>query len=148
MADAEWIQRDWARIGVNLSIELFEISTYMDTMSKGMREGTGFMQLSWGESAFHWLDAVISPAALPPNGFNAGHYDNPKVGELLSKARAALTEEEMVGHLREIQRIVIEEDTAFIPTHSPWGVYAMRPNLKGFVLAPQHWHDMAIVDKE
>ena len=54
----------------------------------------------------------------------------------------------MVAHLREIQRIVIEEDTAFIPTHSPWGDYAMRPNLKGFVLAPQHWHDMAIVDKE
>ena len=148
VADAEWIQRDWARIGVNLSIELFEISTYMDTMSQGMREGTGFMQLSWGESAFHWLDAVISPAALPPNGFNAGYYDNPRIGELLSMARAALTEEEMVAHLREIQRIVIEEDTAFIPTHSPWGVYAMRPNLKGFVLAPQHWHDMAIVDKE
>ena len=93
VADAEWIQRDWARIGVKLNIELFEISTYMDIMSQGMREGTGFMQLSWGESAFHWLDALISPAALPPNGFNAGYYDNPRVGELLSMARAALTEE-------------------------------------------------------
>ena len=30
VADAEWIQRDWARIGVKLNIELFEISTYMD----------------------------------------------------------------------------------------------------------------------
>ena len=148
VADAEWIQRDWGRIGVKLNIELFEISTYMDTMAQGMREGTGFMQLSWGESAFHWLDAVISPAALPPNGFNAGYYDNPRIGELLASARAALSEEEMVAHLREVQRIVIEEDTAFIPTHSPWGVYAMRPGITGFVLAPQHWHDMAIVDKE
>jgi peptide/nickel transport system substrate-binding protein len=148
VADAEWIQRDWARIGVKLNIELFEISTYMDTMAKGMREGTGFMQLSWGESAFHWLDAVISPHALPPNGFNAGYYDNPAVGEHLAKARAALSDEGMVKELREVERIVIEEDTAFIPTHSPWGVYAMRPNVKGFVLAPQHWHDMTIVDKE
>jgi len=147
VADAEWIQRDWARIGVKLDIELFEISTYMDMMAKGMREGTGFMQLSWGESAFHWLDAVISPEALSPSGFNAGHYDNPRVGELLAKARASLTEAEMIGHLKAIERIVIEEDTAFIPTHSPMGVYAMTPIVKGFVLAPQHWHDMAIVDK-
>src|SRR5438093_6224171 len=46
VADAEWIQRDWAKIGVKLKIEQFEISTYMQQMAKGMREGTGFMQLS------------------------------------------------------------------------------------------------------
>jgi peptide/nickel transport system substrate-binding protein len=147
VADAEWIQRDWSRIGVNLKIEQFEISTYMQQMNKGMREGTGFMQLSWGENAFHWLDASISPAALPPNGFNAGFYDNPKVGELLAAARAAPSDEEMVARLREMEKIVVEQDTAFIPTHSPLGVYAMNPSISGFVLPPQHWTDLALIDK-
>jgi len=147
VADAEWIQRDWARIGVKLNIELFEISTYMQQMNKGMREGTGFMQLSWGENAFHWLDAAIAPGAQPPNGFNAGWYDNPKVGELLAAARAASSDEEMVAKLKEMEKIVIEEDTAFIPTHSPLGVYAMNPSISGFVLPPQHWTDLTLIDK-
>jgi peptide/nickel transport system substrate-binding protein len=147
VADAEWIQRDWARIGVKLKIELFEISTYMQQMNKGMREGTGFMQLSWGENAFHWLDASISPTAVPPNGFNAGWYQNPKVGELLAAARAAGSEIEMVAKLREMEKIVMEEDAAFIPTHSPLGVYAMNPNITGFILPPQHWTDLTLIDK-
>jgi peptide/nickel transport system substrate-binding protein len=147
VADAEWIKRDWARIGVDLKIEIFEISTYMQQMNKGMREGTGFMQLSWGENAFHWLDASIAPGAMPPNGFNAGWYDNPRVGELLSEARAALSEEEMLAKLKELQTVVIEEDTAFIPTHSPLGVYAMNPSITGFVLPPQHWTDLTLIDK-
>jgi peptide/nickel transport system substrate-binding protein len=147
VADAEWIQRDWARIGVKLKIELFEISTYMQQMNKGMREGTGFMQLSWGENAFHWLDASIAPGAQPPNGFNAGWYNNPKVGELLAAARAAPNDQEMVAKLREMEKIVIEEDTAFIPTHSPLGVYAMSPKITGFILPPQHWTDLTLIDK-
>jgi peptide/nickel transport system substrate-binding protein len=147
VADAEWIQRDWAKIGVNLKIEMFEISTYMQQMAKGMREGTGFMQLSWGENNFSWLDGAISPNAMPPNGFNAGYYDNPKVGELLAAARSATTEEEMVAKLKEMEKIVVEEDTAFIPTHSPAGVYAMSPKITGFVLPPQHWTDLTLVGK-
>ena len=147
VADAEWIQRDWARIGVKLKIEQFEISTYMQQMAKGMREGTGFMQLSWGENNFSWLDGAISPNAMPPNGFNAGYYDNPKVGELLAAARAALTESEMVAKLKEMEKVVIEEDAAFIPTHSPAGVYAMSSKVTGFVLPPQHWTDLTLVDK-
>jgi peptide/nickel transport system substrate-binding protein len=147
VADAEWIQRDWARIGVKLKIELFEISTYMQQMNKGMREGTGFMQLSWGENAFHWLDASISPSAVPPNGFNAGWYQNAKVGELLSAARAAGSENEMIAKLREMEKIVMEEDAAFVPTHSPLGVYAMKPGITGFILPPQHWTDLTLIDK-
>jgi peptide/nickel transport system substrate-binding protein len=147
VADAEWIQRDWAKIGVKLKIEQFEISTYMQQMAKGMREGTGFMQLSWGENNFSWLDGAISPSAMPPNGFNAGYYDNKKVGELLSQARAALSEDEMISKLKEMEKIVIEEDTAFIPTHSPAGVYAMSPKITGFVLPPQHWTDLTLVGK-
>ena len=119
----------------------------MQQMAKGMREGTGFMQLSWGENNFSWLDGAISPNAMPPNGFNAGYYDNAKVGELLAAARAALTESEMVAKLKEMEKVVIEEDAAFIPTHSPAGVYAMSPKVTGFVLPPQHWTDLTLVGK-
>lgn len=147
VADAEWFQRNLAAVGIDATIEVFDIGTYFSMMLEGMRENTHMMQISWGEQSFHWLDAVISPSAIPPNGFNSGYYDNPKVGQLLSDARAALSREKAVEHLQEIQDIVCE-DMAFIPTHFLKGVYAMSPRITGFVLAPQHWHDMAIIDKE
>ncbi len=145
--DAEWLQRDLAKIGIKSKIELFDNNTYWDMMAKGMRPGTGFMSVSWGESAFFWLDIVIAKAALPPNGYNSGYYENPKIDELLSKARSALTEQEQVKNLREIQTI-IAKDAAFIPYFTSVQVYAMSPKVKGFILGPQHWHDFTQVTKD
>lgn len=147
IGDAEWIQRDLAAIGINASIESFDNSTYWDMLGGGIREGTGFMSVSWGETSFFWLDQVIASAAIPPNGFNAGYYDNPQIDTLLASARAALSEEEMVAYLHQVQAI-IAEDMAFIPYYTPVAVYAMRPNVSGFVLAPQHWHDYTGLSKQ
>ncbi|MEM6487193.1 MAG: ABC transporter substrate-binding protein [Pseudomonadota bacterium] len=146
-ADAEWIQRDLGRIGIRASIEVFDNGTYWDMLAQGIREDTCCMQVSWGETSFFWLDLILPESALPPNGFNSGWYENPKMGELLAAARAAPTEEEMVALLHQIRDIVAEE-VAFIPVYTPIQVYAMRPEVKGFVLAPQHWADYTSVFKE
>jgi len=143
-ADAEWIQRDLGRIGIRATIETFDNGTYWDMMAQGIREGTCCMQVSWGETSFYWLDLVLTEAALPPNGFNSGYYRNPAMAELLAKARSAATEEEQVGYLHQI-RDIVTEDVALIPVYTPLQVYAMRPNVKGFVLAPQHWADYTSV---
>lgn len=146
-ADAEWIQRDLARIGIKASIETFDNGTYWDMMAKGIREGSCCMQVSWGETGFYWLDLVVAKAATPPNGFNSGYYDNPKIDELLAQARSAPNEEGMVAKLHEL-RDAVTADVAFIPVYTPLQVYAMRPNVKGFVLAPQHWADFTSISKE
>jgi peptide/nickel transport system substrate-binding protein len=146
-ADAEWIQRDLARIGIKATIETFDNGTYWDMMAKGIREGTCCMQVSWGETGFFWLDLVVTKAAFPPNGFNSGWYDNPKMDELLAKARSAPTEEEMLKALHEL-RDIVTADAAFIPVYTPIQVYVTRPNVKGFVLAPQHWADFTSISKE
>jgi peptide/nickel transport system substrate-binding protein len=145
-ADAEWIQRDLAKIGIEATIETFDNGTYWDMMAKGIREGSCCMQVSWGETSFYWLDLILPEAALPPNGFNAGYYANPKMAELLADARAATTDEAQVEILHEIRDIVTEE-VAFIPVYTPKQVYAMQPNVEGFVLAPQHWADYTSIYK-
>lgn len=145
-ADAEWIQRDFARIGINATIETFDNGTYWDMMASGIREGTCCMQVSWGETSFYWLDLVLTEEALPPSGFNSGYYRNPQMSELLAQARTATTEEDQITALREI-RDIVAEDVAFIPVYTPLQVYAMRPNVEGFVLAPQHWADYTSVTK-
>ncbi len=146
-ADAEWLQRDLGRIGIRAKIELFDNGTYWDMLAKGTREGTCCMQVSWGETGFFWLDLILPTTAQPPNGFNSGYYENPKMNELLASARATSSEAEMVKILHEI-RDIVTDDVAFIPLYTPIQVYAMRPEVKGFVLAPQHWADYTSVYKE
>lgn len=147
VADAEWLQRDLAKVGIRASIQLFDIGTYFTQMNQGMREGTAVMQISWGENSSFWLDAVVSPAGLPPNGYNSGYYDNPEITAVLAEARRAKSTDDVDAGLRKIRDIVCR-DAAFVPTHSPKGVYAMSPKIKGFVLAPQHWNDMSVVSKD
>ncbi len=144
--DAEWLQRDLAKIGVAAEIQMFDGGTYWDMLASGIRKDTGFMSVSWGETSFFWLDQVIATGAIPPGGFNSGYYENLEIDALLAKARVAETEEEMVGHLREVQRIVAE-DMAFIPYYTPIAAYAMQPNVSGFTLAPQHWQDFTQLTK-
>jgi len=145
--DAEWLQRDFEKIGIKASIEMFDNNTYWDMMTAGIREGTGFMSVSWGESTFAWLDQVLASTAQPPSCCNSGYYNNPNVDALLSAARAAGSEEEMTAKLREVQKI-IADDMSFIAYYTADSVYATRPEIEGFVLAPQHWIDLTGVSKK
>ena len=147
VADAEWFQRNLAEVGITASIEVMDIGSFFTMMNQGMQPGSSLLEISWGENTFNWLDAVLATSALPPNGYNSGYYENPVVDDLLVKARTSATQEEMVGNLHEIRDIICEEAT-FIPTHSPLGVVATSAAIGNFVLAPQHWPDMAIVTKD
>jgi peptide/nickel transport system substrate-binding protein len=50
-------------------------------------------------------------------------------------------------HLHKVQDI-IARDHAWLPTYTPIAAYAMRPNISGFVLAPEHWPDFTQMTKE
>jgi peptide/nickel transport system substrate-binding protein len=116
-------------------------------MSNGMREGTGLTSASWGESTFAWLDQVLTTGALPKNCCNSGYYNNPKIDQLLSEARAAGTPEGLTSKLHEV-RDIIANDMAFTSYYTAMSVYAARPDVKGFVLAPQHWFDLTSITKQ
>ncbi|MFT4133655.1 ABC transporter substrate-binding protein [Labrys sp. (in: a-proteobacteria)] len=145
--DAEWLQRDFEKIGIKASIEMFDNNTFWEMMSKGMREGTGLTSASWGESTFAWLDQMVTTTALPPNCCNSGYYNNPKIDTLLSEARGSASAEAMDKKLHEV-RDAIATDMAFTSYYTADSVYAARPEVKGFVLAPQHWFDLTGITKQ
>jgi peptide/nickel transport system substrate-binding protein len=146
LEDAAWYQRDFAKIGVNLTIDVLDGGAFWNMLGSGMPDGTGFMDLGWGETTPAWLDQVVASGALPPNGFNAGHYDNPEIDKLLLEARSSADEAGMISALRKVQTI-IGNDHAWLPTYTPVGAYALGPNVSGFVMAPQHWSEFTNVVK-
>jgi peptide/nickel transport system substrate-binding protein len=144
--DATWFQRDFARIGVTITIDVLHNKNFWDVLGAGMPEGIGFMDFVWGESTAQWLDLVVAAGALPPSGFNAGRYNNPEIDKLLLEARSAPDEAAQVAALRKVQQI-IGKDHAWLPTYIPVGAYAMRPNVSGFVMPPEQWADFTGVVK-
>jgi peptide/nickel transport system substrate-binding protein len=141
----EWIQRDFEKVGIRTGLRSFDVGTYFDQMLKGMPEETEVYLMGWGETSYIWLEFVVTPEALPPMGYNSGYYNNPMTTELLNKVNAASTEEDQVKYLRDLQDI-LNEDMPFVPLLSWKQKYAMSPRVKGFVLAPEHWVDLSIVD--
>lgn len=141
----EWVQRDWGKIGIRAELVGYDVGTYFDQMLKGMNDGTHIMTIGWGETSFIWLEFVITPAALPPYGYNAGYYDNPKIGEIMGKVKGAVSEDEVVQYLREVRQVVADE-VPWIPVYAYRLAFAVSPGVKGFVLAPENWQDFTLLE--
>ena len=92
VAMAEWIQRDLAKVGIQVKLETFDWITYLSKMFQGLRPGHGAYQLSWGMTSNFWIDIVARSTRQPDKGVNVGWYANPKVDSLLDTARAELDE--------------------------------------------------------
>ena len=60
--------------------------------------------------------ALRSKAWPADGGFNSGYYANPKVDELLEKARTSTDQAERAGLYREMQQIVYDD--------APWAFIA------------------------
>ena len=43
---AEWIQRDLAKVGINLKLETYEWNTYVGIWVSGLQKGQGINQIS------------------------------------------------------------------------------------------------------
>lgn len=146
-ADAEWLQRDLAKVGIEATIELFDNNTYWDMLAKGMRPGTSMMSVSWGETTMFWLDLVVRESAIAPNGYNVGKYRNPQVDKLLDSALRSKSVAERDAHLAELNKL-IADDAALLTYYTAMQSYAVSPRIKEFVVAPQHWQDFTTVVKE
>jgi peptide/nickel transport system substrate-binding protein len=140
---AEWIQRDLARIGIKVKLETFDWITYMAKMFEGLRQGHGAYQLSWGMTTNFWIDIITRSTRQPPKGVNVGWYANPKVDRLLDQARGELDEPKRIALYREVNRILMEEDAAYLPIVNDLGPVVLNPKVKGFVNPPEEWFQLS-----
>jgi peptide/nickel transport system substrate-binding protein len=140
---AEWIQRDLAKVGVRVKLETFDWITYLSKMFQGLRPGHGAYQLSWGMTTNFWIDIVARSERQPNKGVNVGWYANPKVDKLLDQAREELNEPRRVALYRQIDKIIMEEDAAYLPICNDLNLVVLSPKVKGFVNPPEEWFQLS-----
>ena len=140
----EWIQQDYAKIGLKLRIESYEWLAYLREWGAGSKPGTHALQQSWGMSANYWLGMVTHSKNQAPNGSNTGWYANPDVDGLIDRAIAAVTEEESIALWRQAHQLIMD-DAAIIPVVHDLNPMVYHDRVKGFILPPEWWFTFSTV---
>jgi peptide/nickel transport system substrate-binding protein len=144
---AEFIQQNLAEIGIDVNIQTQEWISYLGVWARGMQDGVGMAQMSWGMTSPYWLYIVTSSEMQAPNGPNVGYYDNPELDEAMNNAITALDPGEAEKWWREANNIV-SDDAALVPIVNDKAPYMLAPYVTGFVSASEEWYDLTEVRLE
>ncbi|WP_308160069.1 ABC transporter substrate-binding protein [Mycolicibacterium goodii] len=138
---AEFIQQNLAEIGIKMNIQTQEWISYLGVWARGMQDGVGMAQMSWGMTSPYWLYIVTSSELQAPNGPNVGYYSNPALDKAMNNAITALDPQEAEQWWRRANNIV-SDDAALVPIVNDKAPYMLAPYVSGFVSASEEWYDL------
>ncbi|HLV11886.1 MAG TPA: ABC transporter substrate-binding protein [Trueperaceae bacterium] len=111
----EVIAQQLAQVGIDVELSVVEWATWIERIFLG---GDYDMTII-GHSEPRDINVYANPGYYY-------HYDNPRIGELLDEAEAALTQEEANAKYQEIARIIAEDAVNVWVFSSPYLVAAQR----------------------
>lgn len=144
VAIGEWVQRNLQEAGFKVSLETYEWQTYLSFWWRGMKEGQSAYWMSWGMTTPIWVEVISHSKWFAPNGSNVGWYNNPEVDKVLDDALVELDDDKRYELYKKAHDMVMD-DAAIVPLVHDSTPYVMRPNIKGYVHAPQNWQDLRTV---
>ncbi|BBZ07631.1 peptide ABC transporter substrate-binding protein [Mycolicibacterium doricum] len=144
---AEFIQQNLAEIGIEVAIQTQEWISYLGVWARGMQDGVGMAQMSWGMTSPYWLYIATSSELQAPDGPNVGYYSNPQLDEAMNNAITALDPAKADEYWRQANNIV-SDDHALAPIVNDKAPYMLAPYVSGFVSASEEWYDLTEVRLE
>jgi peptide/nickel transport system substrate-binding protein len=132
---ASIFQQQLREIGVTMQIQGNEFATFFADVIKGNFQVYSLRWLGANNDP-DIFNAVFHSKSVPPNGFNRGHYSNPKVDELIEFARGAVDVDKRRDAYREVQRIVAEE-LPYISLFYMDNVCVYTKRIEGIRLSPE-----------
>lgn len=143
------IQADLQAVGFKVKIETYEWNTFLGRVNPGLGGKADMAEMAWMTNDPDTVPYLtLRSDALPDKGgFNSGYYSNPKVDELLEKARSSTDQTERGKLYGEVQSIVHDD--------APWLFVAnWKQNavttaaVEGFKLQPSFLLHLKDVTKE
>lgn len=136
---AETIQSQLAEVGVNVTVETAEWSTYLATVNRQRSESiVPFGLLAWGTvtgDADYGLYALLHSTQHVPNGSNRGFFSNDKLDALLDEARVNTDADARLALYKEALEL-IHEETPWLTLHSESQLVAVNTSVKDLVIHP------------
>ena len=144
---AEMIQQMLRNVGIGVRIQSNEFGVFYDDITKGNFELFSLRRAGVNDPDFYTY--MFHSSSLPPDGQNRGYYLNPRIDELLDRARATLDESARRVMYLEVERI-LAEDLPYVSLYHRFNVAVMDADLEGFRMYPSgfllsvpemHWKD-------
>jgi peptide/nickel transport system substrate-binding protein len=105
------IQADLQAVGMPVKIETYEWNTFLGKVNPGLEGQADMAEMAWMTNDPDTLPylALRTEAFPDQGGFNSGYYSNPKVDELLEKARTSTDQAERADLYKQMQEIVHDD---------------------------------------
>jgi peptide/nickel transport system substrate-binding protein len=134
------IQEALREINIDVEIVQYAFADFQTLQQAGDYEG--IMNFQWGadfpDAAGNLLPLFLSTSVPPQN--NHFYYNNPEVDRLLNESESELDQEVRLGMLREVQKLVSEDQPAIFLEHFKWPL-PMSTTLAGYTLSPLWYWD-------
>lgn len=134
------LQSDWAKLGVELEIELVEMMKTLDYANSGYSDLCIMTSGVAGNSdltLYNLFHSMSDPAAG-----NKSFYSNSGVDALLDKARAEYDSEKRGEIYKQAQRLILE-DAPVLPLYTQEKYYGMAKYFEGYILNKNGRHDFS-----
>ena len=129
------IQEDLRRVGIGLDVRSYEFATMYADLLKGSFQLVTMQWVGGSVADPDILRRIFHSDQSPPNGFNRGHYNNPKVDALLNSASRALDINSRKKLYGAAQR-EIAVDAPYISLWHKTNVAVTQPSISGLKLSP------------
>lgn len=127
------LQAQWEEIGVHVTIEQMDEASWYDIRSAG--ELPMYKSSWWGDfnDPDNFIYNFFSSESTKARSF---HYKNEDAIRRIEAARHMTDEAKRMEEYKELEKIVIQEDAAWIPLVHPEKIRVVQPRVKGFL---PHW---------
>ena len=102
------MQQQLRAVGIALDIRSFEFATFFSDVTHGAFQMYGLRWIGGNEDP-DIFEYAFDSAKFPPNGANRGFYSNPRVDELINRARQEVDLKARKPLYAEVQQILAEE---------------------------------------
>lgn len=143
---AQIMQSMLKEVGIDIEIKVFEWGAYFEKTGKG--EHTMYL-MSWTVSV-NDPDQILDPLFFSKNAGAPGNrafYGNPRVDELIVKAKTMDDGDAKKQAYYEIQKLIMA-DLPYMPLLNGEQVVGARKNVKGLVVSPSAVHSLSTVSYE
>lgn len=131
---AEFLQREWQKVGLDVKIEVNPPSTLRQSIATGQVE---FFRGSWiadYPDAENYLSLLVS-SNFAPNGPNYTHYSNPQFDALYQRVMSASSDSLRFGLYQQMDRLAMQQ-APIIPLFYDKVARFTRSNVKGLGVNP------------
>lgn len=133
----EAVQAMWQEIGVDCSLAFFEWAATFSMLRAPELDYNTYV-LGWvttNRDADYSLYAMFHSGQFSPKGWNRNRFSDPKVDELLDKARSSQNREERKAMYGEVQDI-LAASASWVPIYNTKEILIMNAKVKDFVPDP------------